>query len=241
MPSPNKLVLSRRAVDALPVAEREAVFWDRDLPGFGVRVHPSGSKVYMVHTRAQGKSRRVTIGRHGVWTPERARREAGKADCQPQGGRNAAPAGRGLALGQRADDRRDGRAVHDRARGRALQANDAAGMPPYPGQVPATALRDPAPERGHARPRGGAALPAARNAGHGEPDGLATLPAVLHGRENGRSPGRRQSLPVHPEYIRRAGASAFCRSRSSTGSAACSPSSKPAARFRRARPGRSAC
>ena len=42
MPSPSKLVLSRRAVDALPVAEREALFWDRDLTGFGVRVHPSG-------------------------------------------------------------------------------------------------------------------------------------------------------------------------------------------------------
>ena len=78
MRSPNKIVLSRRAVDALPVGEREAVFWDRDLSGFGVRVHPTGSKVYMVHTRAQGKSRRVTIGRHGVWTPERARREAGR-------------------------------------------------------------------------------------------------------------------------------------------------------------------
>ena len=78
MPSPNKIVLSRRAVDALPVGEREAVFWDRDLTGFGVRVHPSGSKVYIVQTRARGKTRRVTIGRHGVWTPERARREAGR-------------------------------------------------------------------------------------------------------------------------------------------------------------------
>ena len=78
MRSPNKIVLSRRAVDALPVAEREAVFWDRDLSGFGVRVHPTGSKVYMVHARAQGRSRRVTTGRHGVWTPERARREAGR-------------------------------------------------------------------------------------------------------------------------------------------------------------------
>ena len=56
MRSPNKLTLSRRAVDALPVAEREIVFWDRDLSGFGVRVHPTGSKVYMVHTRAGGKS-----------------------------------------------------------------------------------------------------------------------------------------------------------------------------------------
>ena len=78
MRSPNKLTLSRRAVDALPVAEREIVFWDRDLSGFGVRVHPTGSKVYIVHTRAGGKSRRVTIGRHGVWTPERARREAAR-------------------------------------------------------------------------------------------------------------------------------------------------------------------
>ena len=32
----------------------------------------------MVQTRARGKTRRVTIGRHGVWTPERARREAGR-------------------------------------------------------------------------------------------------------------------------------------------------------------------
>ena len=89
MRSPNKLVLSRRAVDALPVAEREAVFWDRDLSGFGVRVHPTGSKVYMVHTRAQGKSRRVTIGRHGVWTPERARREAGRLIASLKAGESA--------------------------------------------------------------------------------------------------------------------------------------------------------
>lgn len=44
MRSPNKIVLSRRAVDALPVAEREAVFWDRDLSGFGVRVHTYASR-----------------------------------------------------------------------------------------------------------------------------------------------------------------------------------------------------
>ena len=64
-------------MDALPVSDRETVYWDRKLPGFGVRVHPSGSKVYMVHKRSGGKSRSVTIGRHGVWSPESARREAG--------------------------------------------------------------------------------------------------------------------------------------------------------------------
>ena len=40
-------------------------------------MHPSGSKVYMVHKRSGGKSRRVTIGRHGVWSLDAARREAG--------------------------------------------------------------------------------------------------------------------------------------------------------------------
>ena len=77
MPSANRETLTTRIVEALPVSDRETVVWDRELPGFGVRVHPSGSKVYMVHKRSGGKSRRVTIGRHGVWSLDAARREAG--------------------------------------------------------------------------------------------------------------------------------------------------------------------
>ena len=41
-----------------------------------MRVYPSGSKVYVVQTRHKGKSRRVTLGRHGVLTADGARREA---------------------------------------------------------------------------------------------------------------------------------------------------------------------
>ncbi len=66
-------------MEALPAGEREAVFWDRELSGFGVRVYPSGAKVYLVQTRAGGKSRRVTIGRHGLVSAEEARRKAAKA------------------------------------------------------------------------------------------------------------------------------------------------------------------
>ena len=40
--------LSKRIVDRLSVDHKDAVFWDRDLPGFGVRVYPSGAKVYVV-------------------------------------------------------------------------------------------------------------------------------------------------------------------------------------------------
>ncbi len=45
--------ISRRTVDAIAV-ERDTVFWDSELQGFGVRVYPSGRKVCIVQTRARG-------------------------------------------------------------------------------------------------------------------------------------------------------------------------------------------
>ena len=72
----NSGTISRRTVEGLPTEKREAVFWDRELSGFGVRVYPSGAKVYVVQTRAGGKSRRITIGRHGLVSAEQARRKA---------------------------------------------------------------------------------------------------------------------------------------------------------------------
>ena len=87
MHSTNKLPLSRQSVDRLLVADREIVYWDRHLPGFGVRVHATGSKVYIAHARSGGKTRRVTIGRHGAWSTERARREAGALIADIKAGR----------------------------------------------------------------------------------------------------------------------------------------------------------
>ena len=68
--------ISKRTVDALTVEDRDAVFSDDRIPGFGVRVYPSGSKVYVVQTRHRRKSRRVTLGRHGVITADQARKKA---------------------------------------------------------------------------------------------------------------------------------------------------------------------
>ena len=76
MPRRSTLVLSGRTVDGLGVAERDAIFWDRDLAGFGVRVYPSGRKVYVVQSRAEGAPRRVTLGTHGQLTATQARLRA---------------------------------------------------------------------------------------------------------------------------------------------------------------------
>ena len=73
----NRRSISRRTVEALSV-EKDTVFWDRDLPGFGVRVYASGTKMYVVQSRTKGKSVRVTVGRHGVITADEARRRAAR-------------------------------------------------------------------------------------------------------------------------------------------------------------------
>ena len=76
MPRRSTLTLSGRAVDALAVSERDVIVWDRELAGFGVRVYPSGRKVYVVQSRAGGGPRRVTLGTHGEITATQARKRA---------------------------------------------------------------------------------------------------------------------------------------------------------------------
>ena len=78
MPRRSTLVLTGRAVDALGNRDRDVIFWDRELPGFGVRVYPSGRKVYVVQSRAGGRPRRVTLGTHGEITATQARLRAAR-------------------------------------------------------------------------------------------------------------------------------------------------------------------
>jgi len=68
--------LTKRTVDNTEIRTSDYVLWDDELPGFGLRVFASGKRSYVVQYRASGRSRRFTIGLHGVWTPEEARREA---------------------------------------------------------------------------------------------------------------------------------------------------------------------
>jgi len=60
--------------------EGDVFLWDVDVKGFGLKVSPAGSKVYLVQYRLGGRearTQRYTIGKHGSpWTPDKAREEA---------------------------------------------------------------------------------------------------------------------------------------------------------------------
>ena len=76
-----------------------------DITGFGVRVHPTGRKVYIVKTRYRGRVIKMTIGPHGAVTPSYARVRAAEIITDARAGKN--PAGRNadaptmIALGKR--------------------------------------------------------------------------------------------------------------------------------------------
>lgn len=72
--------LTQAGVAALkPIASKSGyvLVWDGEVRGFGVQVLASGRKSFIIQYRnAQGRSRRLTIGRFGVLSVEDARREA---------------------------------------------------------------------------------------------------------------------------------------------------------------------
>lgn len=60
-------------VDQAEAGAKDYFIWDDALPGFGLRVFKSGKRSYLVQYRIKGRTRRFTIGTHGVWTPDTAR------------------------------------------------------------------------------------------------------------------------------------------------------------------------
>jgi len=71
-----KIKITKRSVEALKVTPKDYIAFDTDLPGFGVRVMPSGKRFFLLQYRRHGRTRRVMIGQYGVVTAELARREA---------------------------------------------------------------------------------------------------------------------------------------------------------------------
>lgn len=70
--------LRKRAVESLKAEAKEYFVWDEELPGFGLRVMPTGRKTFHMQYRAGGRTRRVKIGVFGMVTADEARTEARK-------------------------------------------------------------------------------------------------------------------------------------------------------------------
>ena len=68
--------LTKRTIDALAATGKDAVFWDRDLAGFGVSVYVTGRKVFVVQTRGPRGPKRITLGRYGQLLADDARKQA---------------------------------------------------------------------------------------------------------------------------------------------------------------------
>jgi len=68
--------ISKTKVDALKPKKSDYIIQDDVVPGFGVRIYPSGIKTYIFQYRRKHRTRRIALGKHGVLTPHTARQKA---------------------------------------------------------------------------------------------------------------------------------------------------------------------
>ena len=68
--------LTKRTIDAIEPLETEFFLWDEGIPGFGLRVIPSGRKSFVVQFRAGRRARRMSLGPSTVLTCDQARTRA---------------------------------------------------------------------------------------------------------------------------------------------------------------------
>ena len=78
--------LTVNAVAAAKPRAKEYTLWDGSLAHFGVRVQSSGVKSFIVQTRAQGRMRKITLGRFPEMGIKKARREAASVLVRLWGG-----------------------------------------------------------------------------------------------------------------------------------------------------------
>jgi integrase len=76
----NRPRLTKSTAAALPIPKgKNAIYWDRDLVGLGLRISPRGTKTYFLQARTRsGRGIKITLGRTDRVTAEQARDAARK-------------------------------------------------------------------------------------------------------------------------------------------------------------------
>ncbi len=96
-----KKKLTKKAIDAAKYEDEDAdgksapcakgarcFVWDTEIPGYGLRIFPSGKKSFVYHYRFRGLRKLATIGRWGVLTESQARERALKCAVSVNDGGN---------------------------------------------------------------------------------------------------------------------------------------------------------
>lgn len=69
--------LTKKIIESVVPSDRDQYLWDQTVPGFGVRIFPSGKRSYVVQYRLKDRrQRKRSLGQHGVITLEQARASA---------------------------------------------------------------------------------------------------------------------------------------------------------------------
>ena len=83
--------LAKRVIDALQPTDKPWIALDDKLKGFGVRIHPTGGKVYVAQARGPNGQKRVTVGRHPLIGAEQARQRAALIITRIKAGEDPVP------------------------------------------------------------------------------------------------------------------------------------------------------
>ena len=94
MPTVNLTAALARQTQA---GDKDTILFDRTTPGFGLHVHPSGRKVYIVQARIERRTGRMVIGQHVDMKPSEARRRARLILSRIKAGKNPAQEARQAA------------------------------------------------------------------------------------------------------------------------------------------------
>ena len=79
-----------------PDSKRRFVIHDDDIPGFGLRVYPSGRRAFVLRYSVAGHQRLLTIGDYGALTVQEARKRALRVRVQVSDGEDPVEASPGL-------------------------------------------------------------------------------------------------------------------------------------------------
>jgi integrase len=72
-----KIKLTKEIVEKTEPGATDLFLWDSELPGFGCKITPNRKRTYVAQYRApDGRTRRLSLGRHGVVTIDQARKKA---------------------------------------------------------------------------------------------------------------------------------------------------------------------